>query len=161
MRSQWKVGWGAILFVIVNLWATTFVDAEDKTDSVSAAMDRFYAALNDLFQGQTEPMQQVWSHAEDVTYMGPTGGMQTGWEQVFANWRGQASKQLGGEVKAESIKIYESHDLAVVCCIEVGTNIVDSTSQQVSIRATNIFRKEQGTWKMVGHHTDLLPFLAP
>ena len=29
----------------------------------------------------------------------------------------------------------------------------------VSIRATNIFRKENGAWKMIGHHTDLLPFL--
>jgi ketosteroid isomerase-like protein len=30
---------------------------------------------------------------------------------------------------------------------------------QVSIRATNLFRKENGAWKMIGHHTDLLPFL--
>jgi hypothetical protein len=29
----------------------------------------------------------------------------------------------------------------------------------VSIRATNLFRKESGAWKMIGHHTDLLPFL--
>jgi len=28
----------------------------------------------------------------------------------------------------------------------------------VSIRATNVFRKEGGQWKMIGHHTDLLPF---
>jgi hypothetical protein len=29
----------------------------------------------------------------------------------------------------------------------------------VSIRATNLFRKEDGSWKMIGHQTDLLPFL--
>ena len=32
--------------------------------------------------------------------------------------------------------------------------------QKVSIRATNIFRKEDGQWKMIGHHVDLLPQMA-
>jgi ketosteroid isomerase-like protein len=32
--------------------------------------------------------------------------------------------------------------------------------EKVSIRATNIYRKENGQWKMIGHHTDLLPYLA-
>ena len=38
--------------------------------------------------------------------------------------------------------------------------VPDGKPQAVSIRATNLFRKEDGTWKMIGHHTDLLPFLA-
>jgi hypothetical protein len=33
-------------------------------------------------------------------------------------------------------------------------------ARKVSIRATNIFRKENGVWKMIGHHTDLLPYVA-
>jgi ketosteroid isomerase-like protein len=49
--------------------------------------------------------------------------------------------------------------IAIAACVEVGENIVDGNPQNVSIRATNIFRKEGGQWKMVGHHTDLLPFL--
>ncbi len=28
----------------------------------------------------------------------------------------------------------------------------------VSLRATNVFSKENGAWKMIGHHTDMLPF---
>jgi len=30
----------------------------------------------------------------------------------------------------------------------------------VAIRATNVFRREAGAWKMVGHQTDLLPHLV-
>lgn len=30
---------------------------------------------------------------------------------------------------------------------------------KVSIQATNLFRKEDGKWKMIGLHTDLLPYL--
>jgi ketosteroid isomerase-like protein len=42
----------------------------------------------------------------------------------------------------------------------VGSNLdAEGRPLQVSIRATNVFRKENGDWKMIGHHTDLLPFL--
>jgi ketosteroid isomerase-like protein len=42
----------------------------------------------------------------------------------------------------------------------VGSNLnAQGEPMKVSIRATNIFRKENGQWKMIGHHTDLLPFL--
>jgi hypothetical protein len=34
------------------------------------------------------------------------------------------------------------------------------TTLMDSIRATNIFRKEDGQWKMIGHHVDLLPQMA-
>jgi ketosteroid isomerase-like protein len=50
-------------------------------------------------------------------------------------------------------------DLATVECVEVGENIVNGKPTKVSIRATNTFRKENGQWKIIGHHTDKLPFL--
>ena len=53
-------------------------------------------------------------------------------------------------------------DSAVVVAVETGENRdADGQPLEVSIRATNVFRKEHGTWKMIGHHTDLLPFLQP
>ncbi|MDP1579518.1 MAG: hypothetical protein Q8M02_04530 [Candidatus Didemnitutus sp.] len=33
-------------------------------------------------------------------------------------------------------------------------------TQAVLIRATNVFRKENGAWEMIGHHADLLPSLV-
>jgi hypothetical protein len=30
----------------------------------------------------------------------------------------------------------------------------------VKLRATNSYRMENGVWKMVGHHTDPLPYLS-
>jgi ketosteroid isomerase-like protein len=91
--------------------------------------------------------------------MGPTGGRQVGWDQVLAIWKKQADKRLGGKVKPEKLRIHVGSDLAIVSCFEVGENVVDGKPQEVSIRATNIFRKENGRWKMIGHHTDLLAFL--
>ena len=33
---------------------------------------------------------------------------------------------------------------------------VKGKAEKVSIRVTNVFRKENGAWKVIGHHTDLL-----
>ena len=133
--------------------------AEEDQLAVEQASAQFYTALNAMFEGETEPMKEVWSHAEDVTYMGPAGEILIGWDRVFAIWETQAAKMLGGKVKPEQTNVTLGKDLAIVNCYEVGENFVDGSPQRVSIRATNVFRKENGQWKMIGHHTDLLPFL--
>ena len=48
--------------------------AEENTAAVRAASNQFYTALNQLFTGDMAPMEAVWSHLKDVTYMGPAGG---------------------------------------------------------------------------------------
>lgn len=132
----------------------------DDEKAVMEAAAQFYAALNAMFAGNLGPMKEVWSHADDVTYMGPGGGFQVGWNQVFANWQAQADMKLGGEVKPEGMQITVGQDLAVTLNYEKGENTdAEGKPQKVSIRATNLFRKEDGKWKMIGHHTDLLPYL--
>ncbi|MGQ0633357.1 MAG: YybH family protein [Planctomycetaceae bacterium] len=161
MRKQSTVAMLAGLLAVAGLTAAGLLSAGEAEDkSVAEAQARFYTALNALFKGDAGPMEEVWSHADDVTYMGPGGGMQIGWKDVLANWKEQAAKKLGGEVKGEKMRMHVGRDLAVTCGYEVGENVVDGKPQKVSIRATNIFRNENGRWKMIGHHTDLLPYLA-
>lgn len=128
--------------------------------AVRAAAGRFYAALNATFAGDLAPMVEVWSHADDVTFMGPAGGLRVGWSQVLADWRAHTDLKIGGEVQAKDMHVTVGQDLAVTSNLEVGSNVVDGKLTAVTIRATNIFRREGGHWKMIGHHTDLLPFLA-
>lgn len=131
----------------------------DDHKAVMEANAQFYTALNAIFAGDLEPMKEVWSHQDDVTYMGPVGGFQKGWDEVLANWTYQAQQNLGGEVVPEDIHLITGPKIAVIHDMEKGTNVVDGETQVVSLRATNVFRKEKGKWKMVGHHTDLLPYL--
>jgi len=129
--------------------------------AVLAAAGQFYSALNQLFTGEIKPMTGVWSHADDVTYMGPVGGFHVGWDAVRKDWQTQAAMKLGGKLEATEMRITEGKDLAVVSNYEKGENTnVNGEVQKVSIRATNIFRKEDGQWKMIGHHVDLLPQMA-
>jgi ketosteroid isomerase-like protein len=135
-------------------------NAESDEASVKEANAQFYKALNAMFAGDLGPMKEIWSHADDVTYMGPDGGFQIGWNQVLANWQKQAALRLGGKVEPSEIVINLGKDIAVCHNWEKGENKdKDGKTATVSIRATNIFRKEGDEWKMIGHHTDLLPFL--
>ena len=135
--------------------------ADDDKKAVMDAETQFYAALNRMFTGSLDQMKDVWSHADDVTYMGPVGGFKVGWDQVLKDWDAQAAMKLGGKVQAADMRITLGRDIAVVNNYENGENVdAKGAAQKVSIRATNTFRKEDGKWKMIGHHTDLLPYLV-
>ncbi|HTR86657.1 MAG TPA: nuclear transport factor 2 family protein [Reyranella sp.] len=135
--------------------------AGEPDPTVLAANAGFYTALNKLFVGEVEPMKAVWSHADDISYMGPTGQFDAGWPAILKDWEGQAALKLGGKVGPSEMRVISTGDLAVVSCYEVGENTnAAGKVEQLKLRATNIFRKEGGAWKMVGHQTDKLPYLA-
>ena len=133
--------------------------ADDDTQAVKAAVATFHEALNKLFTGDAAPMKASWSHADDVTYMGPTGSRQVGWSQIEPYWDKQASRKLGGKVDAVDVHVTASPQLGVAVYFEKGENIIDGKVQPVSIRTTTTFRKENGQWKVIGHHTDTLAYL--
>jgi ketosteroid isomerase-like protein len=161
MRNRKMAGTLALALAICGAIAVGPARAASADEqAVQQASDSFYKALNEMFTGEVAPMVDVWSHADDVTYMGPGGGMQLGWDQVLASWESQAGLTLGGKIEAADLQIVIGTDLAVTYCYEIGENeTADGEPENVSIRATNVYRKENGQWKMIGHHTDLLPFL--
>ena len=59
---------------------------------------RFFAALNEMFTGNLAPMEALWSHADDIVYMGPDGKVLVGWAAVQPDWQKQADMKLGGEI---------------------------------------------------------------
>jgi len=161
MRNR-NTAWMYILIVtIAGFMALNNTQAsDDDKKAVMEATDKFYVALNSMFKGDLDLMKEVWSHADDVTYMGPGGGIKVGWDQVLTSWEAQAAMKLGGSVNAEDMSITAGNEIAVSNNYSKGENIdAEGKPQKVSIRATNTFRKEDGKWKMIGHHTDLLPFL--
>ena len=132
-----------------------------EEQAVRDAAAKFYSALQVMFTGDASPMKDVWSHADDVTFMGPGGEVKRGWPAVAAEWEAEAALKLGGDVQPADLQVIVGQDLALTSGWERGRNVgADGKEQVVSIRATNVFRKEGGSWKMIGHHTDLLPFLA-
>jgi ketosteroid isomerase-like protein len=54
----------------------------------------------------------------------------------------------------------QGEDLAVFTCVETGANVVDGTPVPVSIRASTVLRKRNGSWKVVAHQSDRLDHVA-
>lgn len=124
--------------------------------TLKAANDAFYAALNSNFTGDTAPLQAIWSHGVDVSDQGPFGARLDGWDAVNDQFIKEGAMKLGGKVVCKDLIIRAGKDFGYTACIEEGENMsVDGKPVVVRFRATNIFRKEDGQWKMVHHHTDI------
>lgn len=118
----------------------------------------FYAAVNRLQRGDPGPMLARWSHAPDVTNMGPQGGRQEGWEAVRAYWeeaaRRAAASSAAVTAAAGDLVIRVVGDLAYACGTERVRIVRDGATTEIEPRATNIFRREGGVWKLVHRHAD-------
>jgi ketosteroid isomerase-like protein len=150
-----------ILFASCNNANTTAENNESEDNHLKSeqalreANEALYDALNELFLGNLDPMVSVWSHADHVTQMGPFGGRVTGWEAVKADFKQVADMKLGGKIECREMYMYVGGDMGYVICIEAGKNMnPDGSVVNVNHRATNIFRLENGEWKLVHHHTD-------
>ncbi len=150
----------AMFLATAACFADTANTVVDETRAVEAATAKFYTGLNDMFAGDIGLLEETWSHADDITCLGPTGDFLVGWNAMHDAWQDEAAMNLGGKVEPYETRIVVGDDLAFSQCYEKGANRdAEGRNVQVSIRATNVFRKENGEWKMISHHTDLLPFL--
>ena len=128
--------------------------------TLNEAISQFYLAHNEIFNGNLAPMEEIWSQADDVTYMSPIGGVLVGYEAAINSWREQAELKLGGHVEPEDAHIVEGADIGVCCNVIQGTNyLVDGKEVHPNIRATTVFRKEGESWKVISHHTDFMHWL--
>ncbi|MBT5954566.1 SnoaL-like domain-containing protein [bacterium] len=128
---------------------------KNKGSEIKNAVDSFYTALNDMLStGNLTPMFDIWSHADDTFYMGPVGGTQKGWKEIKKVWEDQAKMNLGFNVIPSDIHTVIGSDIAFTQNYENAEGPNKTPEDRVKIRATNIFRKENGQWKMISHHTD-------
>ena len=75
-------------------------------DEVRKASERFYAALNSTLDGDSSPMEEIWSHGSDVSAMHPFGGRMVGWEEVGASWEQAAQAFSGGQVALDEMVVF-------------------------------------------------------
>jgi ketosteroid isomerase-like protein len=130
-------------------------------DEIQQASEQFYAALNRAINGDSAPMMEVWSHGPNVTTMHPLGGQQTGWEEVRASWEQVAQGFSDGQVSLDGLMVVPlSADVAYTLGTEHGQAKLGEERVGIDWRVTNIYRREQGEWKVVHHHTDVSPALV-
>jgi ketosteroid isomerase-like protein len=127
---------------------------------VDEAWQRFMAAVKDaqreMGAGRPEPFKALWAHTEDVVIMGGFGGYERGWEQVSArlDW---ASKGLAAAGRSEeNIVTVAGADLGYTVDLEHMTRLIDGQPRPLTLRCTQVYRRENGEWKVVLRHADAL-----
>jgi ketosteroid isomerase-like protein len=120
-------------------------------------VSRYQQALGDMVEGRPEPFKALWSHADDVVIMGAFGGYERGWEQVSArlDWAARGIKATART--AENVATVVGDDLAFTVDLEHMTRHVGDHPQPRTLRCTQVYRRENGEWKIVLRHADELP----
>ena len=126
-----------------------------EEDEVRQDAEQFYAAQTRGLNGDFGPMEDLWSHGSDVSVMPPSGGRVLGWEKVRAAWEQAAQAFSGGQVTLEDVVVVPiSEDAAYTMGTERGHRKVGDQTIHFEGRVTNVYRREDGGWKIVHHHTD-------
>ena len=124
-------------------------------DEIRQASEQFYAALNSTLNGESGPMEEMWSHSSDVSAMHPFGGRMVGWEEVGDSWEQVAQAFSDGQVSIEDLVVPLADDVAYTLGTENGQAKLGDQTVGIDWRVTNIYRREEGEWKVVHHHTDV------
>jgi len=118
---------------------------------------RITEAETALHNGDPAPRIAMWSRAEPLTLFGAAMSG-SGWDQIgpfFDALGGQFSNCLSYE--NETVAAGASGDLAYTVALEHTTaSINGGEPQPYVLRATTIFRREGGEWKVVHRHGDAL-----
>jgi ketosteroid isomerase-like protein len=131
-------------------------------DEVDELIERYQQALTEFMKGNPEPCKNLFSHLEDASLANPYGPPVRGWEQVAGVMEHAASLRRDGEATGfEIVAKHVTPELAYVVQLErlkakVGPSEVITP---YALRATMIFRPEEGTWKVVHRHAD--PITTP
>src|SRR5437764_7767566 len=129
---------------------------------VKQASDKFYAALNQMLAtGSAGAVTAVWSQGGVGSTMHPIGGREVGRDQVLATWTQAGPAFSDGMVSAEDVVVIPlCDDVAYTIGTERYEGKVGGEMMRGEWRATNIYRRENGGWKIVHHHSDAVPELV-
>ncbi len=140
---------------------TSRMAAVDELDQV---LEQFQLAGNEFMKGNPKPVQDLFSHREDVTLANPFGPPVRGWEHVAATQERGASNYRDGEIyDFETVAKYVTPELACVVWLE-RTNAKVGGREDVTPcdpRVTMVLRPEDGTWKVAHRHADPITTAQP
>jgi ketosteroid isomerase-like protein len=134
-------------------------------DDVDQLIEQYYLAQGEFLKGNPESVKNLFSRREDVTIANPYGPPVRGWDEVAKSVEHGASLRSDGEFVGWQIAAkYVSAELAYVVEIErleakIGAR--EDITTPYAVRATMIFRPEDGEWKVVHRHADPITTAQP
>ncbi|MFE6994892.1 YybH family protein [Microbacterium sp. NPDC057659] len=107
-----------------------------------------------LHRGDAGPRLEIWSRREPVTLFGAWMSA-SGYSEVreaFLRLAESFSGAVSSEVELVAADV--SGDLAYTVHREITSTVVDGVSRDYILRVTQVYRREDGGWKVVHRHGD-------
>lgn len=134
-------------------------------DDLQAFLRQLHEALSAVANGDPEPMKALCSHDDAISQCGFWGGVERGWAEVGERWDWVAAQFVPGPgvVTTDTEFLSVTSEMAYGVFIERWWGRFTSRSEptETMIRATLIFRLEDGAWKAVHRHGDERVAKAP
>ena len=111
-------------------------------EDVLAANEAFYRAFN---QKDPEAMDAVWARSDSVSCTHPGWNLLTGRDRVMESWRGILTNPGQPKIVTGGATVRFFGNAAVVLCREL---VAGSP-----LAATNIYVREDDSWKLVHHQS--------
>ena len=131
-------------------------------DDVDKLIEQYYRAQREFLRGNPETVKDLFSQREDVTLANPYGPPVRGWDEVAKTIEHAASLRSDGEfVEWQIVAKHVTAELAYVVQIERAEAKIGVREDltPLAVRATMIFRPEDGEWKVAHRHAD--PITTP
>src|SRR5215210_871295 len=131
-------------------------------DQVDRLIEQYQLALDEFMKGNPKPVQALFSHRDDASLANPYGPPVRGWEEIAKTTEHAASLRRDGRATGfEIVAKNATPELAYVVQIEHLESKVGLREEitPYALRATMIFRPEDGAWKVVHRHAD--PITTP
>jgi len=122
-----------------------------------AMLGKLDAAQQEFHNGRPAALKALWSHADDVTLAGGSGGMiEKGWAHVSPRLDWASSQYTKGVQTNERITVKVSGDFAYVVQLEHIRFHVPGQERESKrdYRITMVFRREPEGWRIVHRQAD-------
>ena len=129
------------------------------TTQVSVDLQEFMDELHDKLKGHatrsdTEPFLDLWSHTADASIMAAVGGYHVGFDEVSKLLLWVSQRLRFDTCTAQTLTTHVGGELAASVELERYTNMAEE--QEMTLRVTHVYRKEDGRWRLLHRHAELL-----
>ena len=126
----------------------------DRDEFVSWVRTSLYEAELALHNGDPGPRRALWSRREPVSVLGAWQNAygQAGVLELFDNLGKSFSDCTSYEFELEALDVVG--DMAYTAGLEHTSASVDGQPRSYTLRATQVYRREGGEWKVTHRHGD-------
>ncbi|MGH3458422.1 YybH family protein [Aeromicrobium sp.] len=120
-------------------------------------LSKHIEAERQIHAGDAQPRMDLWSRSDPITLLGAKESGQ-GWAQlepIFKTVAGWFSDPVSYEF--ELVAAGASGDMAYTVGYEHNEVVVDGKRRTYTLRATHVYRREDGEWRTVHRHADFPP----